>query len=250
MTSIDTATGTCAPAEISTARVYQIFSGIAKKYERFNAISSFGAYKRWLGKMAALAHIEPHHRVLDIAGGTGDVSFTIAKMKHPAHILCTDLVPEMLEIAQSHYHEGKGGTTQMDFQVADAQKLPFDNNSFDAVTMAYGLRNMPERERALSEILRVLKPGGQLICLDFSTPSNKAWNALYRFYLDRMIPMWGRLIAGNTKDFVYLANSIKAFPDQQGVADLMEHTGFKDVSWENCTGGIACIHSAFKGVLS
>ena len=112
--------------------------------------------------------------------------------------------------------------------------------------MAYGIRNMPDRPRALAEMLRVLKPGGALVCLEFSTPPNRLWRALYRFYLKHLIPFWGGLITGDRSGFVYLVSSIRAFPDQQGLARLMEEAGFTDVTWKNYTGGIAAVHVAKK----
>lgn len=244
--SIDTATGEAAAPELSQERVKEIFSAIAQKYERFNAVSSFGNYKLWLAKMARMAPITAEDDVLDIAGGTGDVSFTMAKAHHPRHIQCTDLVDEMLDVARMHYADGKGSGTPIDFEVVDAQDIPYENASYDVITMAYGIRNMPKREQALSEMLRVLKPGGRLVCLDFSTPGNPLWRALYNFYLKHLIPFWGGLITGDKSGFVYLAKSIRAFPNQQGLADMMEKAGFEDIRWANCTGGIAAIHVARK----
>ena len=118
--------------------------------------------------------------------------------------------------------------------------------SYDIITMAYGIRNMPDRARALSEMYRVLKPGGSLVCLEFSTPPNPVWRALYSFYLKHLIPFWGGLITGDKAGFVYLAKSIRAFPDQRGLAALMEQAGFHDVTWKNYTGGIAAVHVARK----
>lgn len=245
--TIDTATGKAAPAELSSTRVKEIFSSIAQKYERFNALSSFGAYKHWLAGMIAQAPIHEGASVLDIAAGTGDVSFAVAKAKHPAHIQCTDLVNEMLDVARAHVrYEGKNAGVPIDFDVVDAQHIPYESNSYDAITMAYGIRNMPDRPRALREMLRVLKPGGSLTCLEFSTPPNALWRALYTFYLKHLIPFWGGLITGDTAGFVYLAQSIQAFPNQQGLAQLMEQAGFVNVSWKNYTGGIAAVHVAYK----
>ncbi|MDO4502281.1 MAG: bifunctional demethylmenaquinone methyltransferase/2-methoxy-6-polyprenyl-1,4-benzoquinol methylase UbiE [Coriobacteriia bacterium] len=244
--SIDTATGKEAPAELSSERVKSIFSAIAKKYERFNAISSFGAYKLWLKGMMKQATIPADAHVLDVAGGTGDVSFTVARAKHPAHILCTDLVPEMLDVAKAHYADGASDGVPVDFQVVDAQDMPFEDQSFDVLTMAYGIRNMPQREKALAEMFRVLKPGGQLVCLEFSTPPNGLWRALYHFYLRHLIPFWGGLITGERDGFVYLSKSIKAFPDQEHLAAMMKDAGFSEVTWKNYTGGIAAVHVAVK----
>ena len=223
--SIDTATGKEAPAEISSERVKDIFSSIAKKYERFNAVSSFGAYKAWLAGMMRQAPIKADADVLDIAGGTGDVTFTVAR---------------------AHYADGAADGVPVDFEVVDAQDIPYADASYDTVTMAYGIRNMPDRPRALAEMFRVLKPGGTLVCLEFSTPPNAVWRALYNFYLKHLIPFWGGLITGDREGFVYLARSIKAFPDQQGLADLMRDAGFADVAWKNYTGGIAAVHVARK----
>lgn len=244
--SIDTATGQEAPAELSSERVKDVFSSIAKKYERFNAVSSFGAYKAWLAGMMRQASIGPDDDVLDIAGGTGDVAFTVARAKGPRRIQCTDLVNEMLDVARAHYAAGKGAGVPIDFEVVDAQDIPYADASYDAITMAYGIRNMPERDRALSEMFRVLKPGGQLVCLEFSTPPNPVWRALYNFYLKHLIPFWGGLITGDREGFVYLAKSIKAFPNQQGLAAMMEKAGFENVTWKNYTGGIAAVHVAVK----
>ena len=244
--SIDTATGKEAPAEISSERVKDIFSSIAKKYERFNAVSSFGAYKVWLAGMMKQAPIGPDADVLDIAGDTGDVTFAVARAKRPAHIQCTDLVDEMLDVARMHYGEGAAENVPVDFEVVDAQSIPYAEASYDAITMAYGIRNMPDRPQALDDMFRVLKPGGALVCLEFSTPPNRVWRALYAFYLKHLIPFWGGLITGDRDGFVYLARSIKAFPDQKGLATLMENAGFCDVTWKNYTGGIAAVHVARK----
>ena len=245
-TSIDTATGKEAKPELSSERVKEIFSTISKKYERFNAVSSFGAYKSWLAGMMRQAPIEPTDDVLDIAGGTGDVTFTVARTKHPRHIQCTDLVNEMLDVARAHYADGAACGVPVDFEVVDAQDIPYEDASYDALTMAYGIRNMPDRPRALSEMFRVLKPGGHLVCLEFSTPPNAVWRALYNFYLKHLIPFWGGLITGDKAGFVYLSKSIKAFPNQEGLAKMMREAGFVDVTWKNYTGGIAAVHVAKK----
>ena len=171
---------------------------------------------------------------------------TVARTKHPAHIQCTDLVPEMLDVARMHVDEGDGAGVPIDFQVVDAQDIPYADGSYDAITMAYGIRNMPDRPRALSEMFRVLRPGGALVCLEFSTPPNGVWRALYHFYLRHLIPFWGGLITGDKDGFVYLAKSIRAFPDQEGLADMMREAGFTDVTWKNYTGGIAAVHVARK----
>lgn len=246
MKSIDTETGNFAPASLSTQRVHDIFSSIAHRYERFNALSSLGTYKSWINRLCSVADIKPTDTVLDIAGGTGEVAFAVAEQLRPAKVVCTDLVPEMLAVAQAKYETCPTNRAPIEFAIADGQALPFEDFSFDAATMAYGLRNMPKRQRALAEVFRVLKPGGSFTCLDFSTPPQPLWRAAYNVYLRYMIPIWGKLVTGNAEGFKYLARSIKAFPNQQGVAALFTEAGFENVSWVNCAGGIACIHTATK----
>ena len=182
--------------------------------------------------MMKQAPIEPTDDVLDIAGGTGDVTFTVARAKRPAHIQCTDLVPEMLDVARMHLAEGAANGVPVDFEVVDAQAIPYADNSYDAITMAYGIRNMPDRPLALAEMFRVLRPAARSCAL--SSPRRRtACGARCTTYLKHLIPFWGGLITGDKEGFVYLARSIKAFPDQQGLAKLMEDAGFADITWKN-----------------
>lgn len=243
---VDTATGDDAPAEVSEERVKQIFGAIAKKYERFNAASSFGLYKGWLRCIVDLANIGPSTDMLDIAGGTGDVSYAAAKRNPPAHIQLTDFVPEMLEVAKDRADQGAACGVAIDFDVVDAQNIPYADNSYDTVTMAYGIRNIPDRERALAEVHRVLKPGGTFACLEFSTPPNPVWRALYYVYLKTMIPFWGWLFTRDAKGFVYLANSIRAFPNQEDFGAMLTKAGFTNVTWKNMAGGIVAVHTGRK----
>ncbi|MCL1798986.1 MAG: ubiquinone/menaquinone biosynthesis methyltransferase [Eggerthellaceae bacterium] len=245
--SIDTATGEAAQAEVSTERVYGIFSAIARRYELFNAVSSMGLYRRWLATLVERAPITNESDLLDLAGGTGDVSFAAARMKRPRHIQLTDLVPEMLEVAREHERQGAARGVAVDFDVVDAQDIPYADNSYDVVTVAYGIRNMPDRERALREMHRVLKPGGGLACLEFSTPANPLVRALHGFYLSTVIPFLGGLITGDRTGFVYLKDSIRAFPRQEDFAAMMEDAGFQQVEWVDCSAGIAAVHTGVKG---
>lgn len=245
-TVVDTATGQEASAAVSEDRVKEIFGAIAKKYDRFNAASSFGLYKRWLNETVKAAALTPSSNLLDLAGGTGDVSYTAAKLTPPAHIQLTDFVPEMLDVARDRARQGAACGVAVDFDVVDAQDIPYADDSYDSITMAYGIRNIPDREQALAETYRVLKPGGTFACLEFSTPPNPLWRGLYYIYLKTMIPFWGKVFTGDAKGFVYLANSIRAFPDQKTFADMLEKAGFVDVSWKNLAGGIVAVHTAHK----
>ncbi len=243
---VDTATGGTAPASVSEKRVQQIFGAIAKKYDRFNAASSFGLYKRWLRATVDAANLGAESDLLDLAGGTGDVSYTAARRNPPAHIQLTDFVPEMLDVARDRARQGDACGVPIDFDVVDAQDIPYADDSYDSITMAYGIRNIPDREQALAETFRVLKPGGTFACLEFSTPPNALWRALYHIYLKVMIPFWGKVFTGEVKGFIYLADSIRAFPDQKTFGSMLENAGFVDVTWKNLAGGIVAVHSARK----
>ncbi|MEF2560454.1 MAG: class I SAM-dependent methyltransferase [Eggerthellaceae bacterium] len=244
--SIDTATGEEAPAEISSNRVKQIFTDIAWKYERFNALSSFGRYRSWLRTLIDRSPITPESSMLDIAGGTGDVAFTACAQKPPARIVLSDYTPAMLDVAQARLDAGEACGVPVELAVVDGQDIPYEDESFDIVTMSYGIRNMPERERALSEMYRVLKPGGALCVLEFSTPPNPLMRLGYRLYLRWGIPAWGKIVTGDASGFVYLAKSIKAFPDQEGFARMLKAAGFSRVEYTNVTFGVAAVHIAYK----
>ncbi len=244
MPTIDTATGQEAPAEVSQDRARAIFTEIAEQYEKFNHYSSFGQDRRWLDKLVASIPVSSSSHILDVAGGTGEVTFAICKRHHPAHIVLSDYTPAMLDVAKQRIAAGDNRSVSVETQVVDAQDMPFDNASFDIVTMAYGIRNIPDRMRALREIHRVLKPGGTVAILEFSTPPLAPARAFYKAYLKWGIPAWGQLFTGKRDDFVYLADSIKAFPDQQAFARMLEDASFQDVNFTNLAFGAAAIHTA------
>ena len=244
--TIDTATGKDAPAELSSARVKKIFTDIAWDYERFNTLSSFGRYRSWLRTLIDKAPIRPDSLMLDIAGGTGDVTFTACAYKPPAHIILSDYTPAMLDVAQARLDAGEARGVPVVLATVDGQDIPFDDNVFDIVTMSYGIRNMPEREKALAEMYRVLAPGGALCVLEFSTPPNPLMKAGYNLYLRYGIPAWGKLVTGDSSGFTYLAHSIKAFPDQKGFSQMLADAGFTRVEYTNVTFGVAAVYLAYK----
>lgn len=244
--SIDTATGQSAPAELSSDRVQKIFTDIAWDYERFNRLSSFGQYVSWLETLIDRSPITSESRMLDIAGGTGDVTFMACNRKKPKEIILSDYTPAMLEVAQERLDEGENRGVPVELAVVDGQDISYEDESFDIITMSYGIRNMPKREQALSEMYRVLKPGGALCVLEFSTPPNPFACLGYRLYLRFGIPLWGKICTGDASGFVYLAKSIKAFPDQEGFTQMLKDAGFKKVEWTNVTFGVAAVHIAHK----
>ena len=247
MPTIDTATGQAAPAEVSQERARAIFTEIASQYEKFNHYSSFGQDRFWLRKLVKTLPLGPTSCVLDVAGGTGEVTFEICKHHKPAIIVLSDYTPAMLDVAKQRIAAGDNRGVCVETCVVDAQSIPFEDASFDAVTMAYGIRNIPDRMRALREIHRVLKPGGTVAILEFSTPPLAPARAFYKAYLKWGIPAWGQHFTGKRDDFVYLADSIKAFPKQHEFARMLEEAGFQNVNFTNLAFGAACIHTARTG---
>lgn len=234
-----------APGEATAERVRGIFSNIADRYDAFNILASMGIDRLWRRVLVDACRIEPSTRVLDLAAGTGDVSLAIANRAAPAEILVTDFTPEMLAIAEKKA-EAYAGRTKLLFQQADAQDLPFEDESFDVVTVAFGVRNFPDRARNFAEVLRVLKPGGRYVILEFSRPPFAPWRAVYHVYLHNVIPALGGMLTRDRESFVYLNDSIRRFPAQPELAAELRDAGFSAISWRDLTGGIVAIHTAVK----
>lgn len=234
-----------APGEATTDRVRGIFSNIAGKYDTFNMLASLGIDRIWRRRLVEVSRLTPESRVLDLCAGTGDVSLAIARQAQPAEVVVTDFTPEMLVIAEqkgSSYH----GASRLTFRLADAQELPFEDDSFDVVTVAFGVRNLPERERNFAEVMRVLKPGGRYVILEFSRPPFAPWRGVYHVYLRNIIPAIGGALTRDKESFVYLNDSIRRFPNQPELAAELRAAGFSAISWENLTGGIVALHVAVK----
>ena len=236
---------TPAPGEPTSERVRGIFSLIARRYDVFNALSSFGIDRLWRRDAVAAARLTRTSRALDLCAGTGDLSLALARLGRPAAVVGTDFVPEMLEIARRKARAYKGRTS-LTFEVADAQDLPFPDASFDVVTVAFGVRNLPDRRANFAEVYRVLKPGGRYVVLEFSRPGFAPWRWFYHAYLRFVIPTIGGLLTRDRASFVYLNDSIRSFPDQGALAAELRQHGFSAISWEDRTGGVVAIHVAVK----
>lgn len=234
------------PLDEKGTMVRSIFSKIARRYDTFNALSSLGIYKSWLRRVAATAACTPAERVIDVAGGTGDVAFELCRRCAPAAIELTDFTPEMLAVARERIAAGASRGVPVATAVADAMHLPYADASFDVLTMAYGLRNFSDRQLAMREAARVLTPGGRAVILEFGTPPNPAWRAVYNVYLGHVVPAVGGLVCGDRSGFKYLASSIRAFPRQDIVVDELRAAGFAQVEYHDCTGGIAAVYLARK----
>lgn len=235
-----------APGEATTERVRGIFGRIAGSYDAFNLLSSLGVDRLWRSAAVRAARLSPGVRVLDLCAGTGDLSIALAREGLAEFVEGTDFSPEMLEVARSKAGRVKG-RTRIEFSVADAQSLPFPDASFDVVTVAFGVRNLPDRSANFGEVLRVLKPRGRYVILEFSRPPFGPWRFAYHTYLHHVIPIIGSLLSGGDRpSFQYLNDSIRRFPTQPELAAELRAAGFSAISWENHSGGIVAIHTAVR----
>lgn len=234
-----------APGEATAERVRGIFSSIAGRYDTFNMLASLGIDRAWRRALVKACALTGDSRVLDLAAGTGDVSLAIANQAQPAEIVVTDFTPEMLAIAEQKA-ASYTGRSSLSFRHADAQELPFEDGSFDVVTVAFGVRNFPDRGRNFAEVFRVLKPGGRYVILEFSRPPFAPWRGVYHVYLGHAIPAIGGVLTGDRESFVYLNDSIRRFPTQPELAAELREAGFSAISWKDLTGGIVALHTAVK----
>lgn len=233
------------PGEATTERVQGIFSTIAGRYDLLNLLMSFGLDRVWRRAAVRMAALELGERVLDLCAGTGDLTLALAATGKPSEVLGTDFAPAMLEVAKRKL-AAYTGSARVAFSVADAQSLPFGDAEFDAVTVAFGVRNLPDRAANFREVLRVLKPGGRYVILEFSTPPNRAFRAIYRLYNRWVVPLLGGLVAGDRRSYQYLNDSILRFPDQPSLAAELQAAGFSAVEWRDISGGIVAVHRAVR----
>lgn len=233
------------PGQPSTARVRGIFAGIAGSYDRVNAAASFGIDGLWRRSVVRMARVRSDSRVLDLCCGTGDLALAMARRGRPAEVVATDFVPEMLALARQKASK-RLPSTPIVFAEADAQALPFDDASFDIVTVGFGVRNLPDRAANLREVHRVLRPGGRYLILEFSRPPLTLFRAVYHWYLRSVVPWLGGVIANDRASYQYLNDSILEFPSQVALAAELYAAGFESVSWSNLTFGIVAVHVATR----
>ena len=221
--------------------VREMFSSIAARYDLLNHLLSGNVDKRWrrLVAQTLLATLEDREaRVLDVACGTGDLSLTLLQSGQ-ARIVGIDFCRPMLDIAATKAIESG---SRIPFVEGDALELPFAECSFEAATIAFGLRNLTSVEAGIKELLRVLKPGGRVAVLEFSKPKAPVLRSLFKFYFTKVLPRFGGLISGSKSAYQYLPDSVSRFPDQLELASMLQAAGFENVSFRNLTGGIAALH--------
>ncbi|CAA7626610.1 class I SAM-dependent methyltransferase [Magnetospirillum sp. UT-4] len=225
-----------APAE-RERRIRAVFQAVAGRYDLMNDVMSMGIHRLWKRAMAKAANPKPGEFVVDLAGGTGDVARLLAGAG--AAVMVCDPSPAMMAVGRRRCPPEVG------FVEGSAEAMPFETGSVDLVTIAFGLRNATEPEAALREIIRVLKPGGRVLCLEFSRP----WAPVRPFYDSWSywaIPRLGAWVAGEPAAYEYLVESIRRFPDQRELANMMHDAGFANVGWRNYSAGIACLHRGVK----
>ncbi|MGH6761836.1 MAG: bifunctional demethylmenaquinone methyltransferase/2-methoxy-6-polyprenyl-1,4-benzoquinol methylase UbiE [Phyllobacterium sp.] len=228
--------------------VNDVFHKVAKRYDVMNDLMSGGLHRVW--KNAMIAWLAPPKRegweVLDVAGGTGDVAFRILEASdRKARATILDINGSMLGVGRERA-EKNGLAPLMDFVEANAEELPFDDNRFNAYTIAFGIRNVPRIDKALAEAYRVLKPGGRLLVLEFSDVDMPILDKVYDAWSFNAIPKIGQAVTGDGESYKYLVESIRKFPNQENFAAMIREAGFERVTWRNFTGGIAALHSGWK----
>jgi demethylmenaquinone methyltransferase/2-methoxy-6-polyprenyl-1,4-benzoquinol methylase len=235
------------PGEQRAAKVNDLFATIARRYDLINDLQSFGLHRLWKRHVVELAQIKTGDRALDLCCGTGDISFALAQ--HGAETTGLDFSPQMLEVAETRRQKIANSQFEirnLKFIQGDAQAIPFPDNSFDSVTVGYGLRNLTSWERGLDEMHRVAKPGGRIVVLDFGKPPNALWRALYFAHLRCSVPLIGLLFCGNASAYAYILESLKHYPAQLAVAEKMRGLKLANVRVINLLGGAMAINYGEK----
>ncbi|NDW45961.1 bifunctional demethylmenaquinone methyltransferase/2-methoxy-6-polyprenyl-1,4-benzoquinol methylase UbiE [Ruegeria sp. PrR005] len=233
------------PEHEKAGRVRGVFGSVASKYDVMNDVMSMGIHRVWKDAMMDWLAPRPGQRLLDVAGGTGDISFRFLKRAGHGHATVLDLTEPML-IEGRKRAEADRMADSLDWVVGDAMALPFEDNTFDVYTISFGIRNVTRPQEALNEAYRVLRPGGRLMVLEFSQLPNDGLQKLYDLYSFNVIPRMGQLIANDRDSYQYLVESIRKFPDQETFLDMVRAAGFGNAKYRNLSMGIAALHSGWK----
>lgn len=226
-------------------RVKGVFDSVAPKYDLMNDLMSMGIHRLWKRHAIDTLGLLPHHSVLDLASGTGDLALRMAPLlNEQGKITLSDINESMLNIGKQRMIDA--GHLRAEYAVANAESLPFADNSFDRITMAFGLRNVTDKQQALNELHRVLKPNGLLMVVEFSKVVDPLLAKGYDWYSFNVLPHLGQLVANDRDSYQYLAESIRMHPDQETLADMFRQAGMVKVSYENLTAGVVAIHKGWK----
>ena len=234
------------PVGEKAAKVADVFHSVAAKYDVMNDLMSGGVHRLWKRFTIELSGVRTGQKVLDIAGGTGDLTAKFSRLVGPTgEVVLADINDSMLKVGRDKLLDS-GVCGNVVFTQADAQYLPFPDNTFDCITIAFGLRNVTDKNLALRSMLRVLKPGGRLLVLEFSKPTNPLVEKFYDFYSFNVLPKMGQLVANDADSYQYLAESIRMHPDQETLKGMMNDAGFVNTKFYNMTSGIVALHRGFK----
>jgi demethylmenaquinone methyltransferase/2-methoxy-6-polyprenyl-1,4-benzoquinol methylase len=233
------------PEDAKAGLVRSVFDSVAGRYDLMNDLMSGGVHRLWKAAMIDWLDPRPHWRVLDVAGGTGDIAFRIRERAPGARVTVADINASMVSVGRDRAID-RTILDGIDWVVADAEHLPLPDRSVDAYTIAFGIRNVTHIERALAEAHRVLKPGGRFLCLEFSRVRLAGLRPLYDFWSFQALPRLGKAVAGDSESYRYLAESIRRFPDQEAFAAMISAAGLQRVKVRDLSGGIAALHSAWR----
>ena len=227
-------------------KVGEVFHSVAKQYDLMNDLMSMGIHRLWKHFTVSLSHVREGHTVLDLAGGTGDLTKKFSQLVGTTgQVVLADINSAMLEVGRDKLLD-EGVCQNLNFTQANAENLPFADNSFHCITIAFGLRNVTDKLKALRSMYRVCKPGGKVMVLEFSKPVLPGLKPIYDWYSFNILPKLGELIANDAESYQYLAESIRMHPNQEDLKAMIEQAGFDDCKYYNLTGGIVALHVAHK----
>ncbi len=227
-------------------KVAEVFHSVAAKYDIMNDLMSVGIHRLWKRFTIDCSGVRPGHKVLDLAGGTGDLTAKFSRIVgDTGHVILADINNSMLNVGRDKLRD-LGVVGNVHYVQANAEELPFPDDHFDCITIAFGLRNVTDKDKALRSMFRVLKPGGRLLVLEFSKPQMQALSKVYDAYSFHLLPKIGQVIANDADSYRYLAESIRMHPDQDTLKGMMDEAGFEQTSYFNLTGGIVALHRGYK----
>ena len=234
------------PVDEKVKRVAGVFDSVASKYDLMNDMMSMGIHRLWKKFTLELSGVRKGNKVLDIAGGTGDLTMQFSRLVgEEGEVILADINASMLKVGRDRLlDKGYGGNIR--FVQANAEALPFPDNHFDVITIAFGLRNVTDKDKALKDMARILKPGGRLLVLEFSKPTNPLMSKAYDLYSFTALPLMGKLLAGDSDSYRYLAESIRMHPDQETLKEMMQNAGLNEVEYHNMTSGVVALHRGIK----
>jgi demethylmenaquinone methyltransferase/2-methoxy-6-polyprenyl-1,4-benzoquinol methylase len=232
--------------EQKASMVAEVFDSVAAKYDVMNDLMSMGIHRLWKRYTIDCSGVRAGHHVLDLAGGTGDLTAKFSRLVgEKGKVVLADINGAMLKVGRDKLRD-MGIVGNVDYVQANAEALPFPDNSFDLITIAFGLRNVTDKDKALASMYRILKPGGRLLVLEFSKPEQEILSKVYDFYSFHVLPKMGKIVANDSESYQYLAESIRMHPDQETLKSMMEQAGFEQTTYTNLTGGVVALHRGFK----